>query len=119
MPQSAPQAAQAVEGLVHLDLVAHLHRQKAFSENAFGPGIRTAGVCDHIRKELKEIEAAPTDLMEWVDVMLLAMDGAWRSGHSPEEIANALSLKLSTNEKRTWPDWRAADPNKAIEHVRA
>src|SRR3990172_1988827 len=53
------------------DLIAHLHRQRAFSLNTFGPGDRAAGISDHIRKELTEIEAEPTDLKEWVDVILL------------------------------------------------
>lgn len=105
-------------GPAQLDLVAHLHRQKAFSEKTFGPGMRTTGVCDHIRKELTEIEMDPADLMEWIDVVLLALDGAWRAGHTPDDIAKALALKLATNEQRTWPDWRTADPGKAIEHVR-
>lgn len=100
------------------DIVKHIRRQMAFSERAFGPGQRTAGVCDHIRKELAEIEAAPTDVEEWVDVVLLAIDGAWRAGASPQRIALALAAKLAKNEQRTWPDWRTADPNKAIEHVR-
>jgi Protein of unknown function (DUF550) len=100
------------------DLIAHLHRQRAFSLRAFGPGDRAKGVVDHIRKECREIEAAPGDLMEWMDIALLAFDGAWRAGHSPEEIVAALEAKLAKNEKREWPDWRTADPNKAIEHVR-
>ena len=100
------------------DLVEHLHRQKQFSENTFGPGTRTAGLCDHMRKELKEIEADPGDLMEWVDMTMLALDGAWRAGYTPEQIAEALSAKLAKNEQRQWPDWRTADPDKAIEHVR-
>lgn len=105
-------------GPAQLDLVAHLHRQKAFSEKTFGPGMRTAGICDHIRKELGEIEMDPANLMEWIDAILLALDGAWRAGHTPENIAKALALKLATNEQRAWPDWRTADPDKAIEHVR-
>jgi len=100
------------------DLIAHLIRQRKFSEKTFGGGIRTNGVCDHIRKELKEIEENPTDLEEWVDVILLALDGAWRSGHEPEEIVEMMDAKQTKNEKRDWPDWRTADPNKAIEHVR-
>ena len=100
------------------DLVKHIRRQTAFSKRAFGPGQRTAGVCDHIRKEIAEIEAAPTDIEEWVDVVLLALDGAWRTGASPLRIAQALAAKLAKNEQRTWPDWRTADPDKAIEHVR-
>ncbi|MCZ7655551.1 MAG: DUF550 domain-containing protein [Rhodocyclaceae bacterium] len=53
------------------DLVAHLHRQREFSARTSGPGARTAGVLDHIRKELAEIEAKPADLTEWIDVVLL------------------------------------------------
>lgn len=100
------------------DLVAHLYRQRRFSERTFGPGARTAGVLDHIRKELVEIEAEPNELAEWVDVVLLALDGAWRAGHAPEEIAEAIADKQARNEARQWPDWRTAEPGKAIEHVR-
>lgn len=100
------------------DLIAHLHRQRAWSEQTFGPGPRLQGVLDHIRKELAEIEAEPTDLEEWVDLILLAFDGAWRAGHTPGEIAEGLSAKLYKNERREWPDWRTQDPTKAIEHVR-
>lgn len=77
------------------DLVAHLERQRAFSVRTFGPGARTAGVLDHIRKELREIEAEPADLSEWIDVVLLAFDGAWRAGHEPAAIAAALVALLT------------------------
>lgn len=100
------------------DLVAHLKRQRDFSLNTFGPGPRTKGVLDHIRKELAEIEADPTDIMEWVDVIILAFDGAWRAGWEPAAIVEAIVAKQTKNEARDWPDWRTADPEKAIEHVR-
>jgi hypothetical protein len=100
------------------DLVAHLHRQREFSSSTFGPGARTEGVLDHIRKELIEIEAKPDDVTEWIDVVLLALDGAWRAGHSPEAIATALQAKQERNERRQWPDWRTAAPGKAIQHVK-
>lgn len=97
---------------------AHLARQREFSERAFGPGARLLGVLDHIRKELAEIEADPADLGEWVDVLILAFDGAWRAGHEPQAIIDAIRAKQARNEARTWPDWRTASPDKAIEHVR-
>lgn len=100
------------------DLIGHLHGQRQFSLKTFGPGPRTKGVVDHIRKELAEIEANPSDVTEWVDVILLALDGAWRAGHEPEQIAAAIKAKQAKNEARQWPDWRTADPNKAIEHVK-
>lgn len=102
----------------NFDLVEHLARQQDFSLRTFGPGARTKGLIDHIQKELREIANDPTDLMEWIDVIMLGLDGAWRSGHLPEEIAQALHDKLERNEARDWPDWRTADPDKAIEHVR-
>jgi len=100
------------------DLIAHLHRQRKFSERTFGPGTRLKGVVDHIRKELVEIESAPDDVTEWIDVVLLALDGAWRAGFSPEQIAQALDSKQTRNESRNWPDWRTAPEGKAVEHVR-
>ncbi|TDC34202.1 DUF550 domain-containing protein [Micromonospora sp. 15K316] len=97
---------------------AHLARQRAFSERTFGPGPRTAGILDHIRKELAEIAAAPGDLGEWVDVVILALDGAWRAGHEPQAIVDAIVAKQAKNEARTWPDWRTVAPDRAIEHDR-
>lgn len=100
------------------DLRAHLARQRKFSRKTFGPGPRTAGVLDHMRKELVEIEQNPDDLEEWVDEMLLTFDGALRRGFSPDQIVAAIEAKQTKNEGREWPNWRAADPDKAIEHVR-
>lgn len=100
------------------DLVAHLRRQAEFSGRTFGPGPRVAAVCDHIRKELIEVEAAGGELAEWIDVIILGLDGAWRSGATAEQIVAAIEAKQTKNEGRRWPDWRTADLNKAIEHDR-
>lgn len=100
------------------DLVAHLERQREFSLTTFGPGARTEGVTDHISKELNEIRAKPDDLEEWIDVIILGFDGAWRTGATSEQIVAALVAKQTKNEGRQWPDWRTADPDKAVEHVR-
>jgi len=104
---------------VAFDFTSHLSRQAEWSARTFGPGSRAAGVVDHIRKELTEIEADPGDLKEWIDVVILALDGAWRSGATPAEIVAALAAKQQKNEGRSWPDWRTADPSKAIEHDRS
>jgi hypothetical protein len=107
---------------LQFDLIAHLRRQVDFSARTYGPGDRTDGVCDHIRKELTEVQAdaaagVPT-LPEWVDVIILGFDGAWRSGATPEQIVAALVAKQTKNEGRKWPDWRTAPVGKAIEHDR-
>lgn len=103
---------------MQFDMLTHLQRQRDFSERTFGPGTRTKGVVDHIRKELAEIEADPADITEWIDVVILALDGAWRAGFTPEQIIETLVAKQAKNEGRNWPDWRTADPDKAIEHDR-
>lgn len=97
---------------------AHLAHQRDWSTRTFGPGQRTLGVLDHIRKELDEIAADPTDLGEWVDVIILAFDGAWRAGWEPQAILDAIAAKQARNEARTWPDWRTMSPDQAIEHDR-
>ena len=104
---------------ITFDLIAHLHRQAAFSLKTYGPGSRVQGVTDHIAKELKEVRDSGGDLKEWVDVIILGLDGAWRSGATPEQVVAAIEAKQTKNEGRTWPDWRTADPNKAIEHDRS
>ncbi len=116
-----------------MDLKQHLLRQMAFSHQAYGPGERQAGVIDHIRKELVEVEESNGDSSEWVDVVILALDGLTRrlafiGNHGerrnpyPEGVAGLACRmildKQARNEARTWPDWRAADRDKAIEHIR-
>lgn len=113
---------QVIHLPLQFDLVQHLRRQVAFSLKTFGPGARTEGVCDHIRKELIEVQddagAGLPVLSEWIDVIILGFDGAWRSGATPEQIVAALVAKQTKNEGRRWPDWRTQDPSKAIEHDR-
>lgn len=113
-------ASPASQGeAVAFDFTAHIERAKEFSERTFGPGHRSKGVVDHIRKELLEIEAAPLDLEEWVDVWMLALDGAWRTGATAAQIVAQIQAKQTKNEGRKWPDWRTADRDKGIEHDRS
>jgi hypothetical protein len=100
------------------DLLFILEDQNKFSLETFGPGMRTQGLIDHITKELVEVSKDPSDIMEYIDIAILAFDGAWRTGATPLEIVSAYKTKLAKNKLRQWPDWRTADPTKAIEHVR-
>jgi hypothetical protein len=118
-----------------MDLKQHLLRQMAFSHATFGPGERTAGVIDHIKKELVEVEnhCGGGHPEEWVDVVILALDGLTRSlkfrhgitferARHPRAVAGEacrmIEAKQGMNEIREWPDWRTVDPDSAIEHVR-
>ena len=109
-----------------IGLIEHLVDQIGWSHETFGPGMRTEGVLDHMRKEMIEVADDPRDLEEWIDLVMLAMDGAWRCMEGgtlkpeirAEKVRDALRAKLLKNKQRAWPDWRTADPNKAIEHKR-
>lgn len=112
------------------DFEQHLIRQMAFSHATFGPGERQKGVIDHIRKELVEVEDSDGNASEWVDVVILALDGLTRrlafvngDRRDPASVASeAVAMivgKQTRNEARVWPDWRKVDSNKAIEHDRS
>ena len=126
------------------DMTAHLARQAVFSRATFGPGARTYGVLDHITKEQAEVRACyphPADPLaettpahhedaakEWTDIAILGLDGLLRAiwaahpTYTADQVAvvafGMIREKQGRNEMRTWPDWRTADPNKAIEHDR-
>jgi hypothetical protein len=98
------------------DLIEYIKTQQRWSTKTFGEGRRTEGVVKHIEKELAEIRAKPTDIMEWIDVLILALDGAWRAGFTPEIITQALSPKQAININRKWPAPTSED--QPVEHVR-
>jgi len=83
--------------------VRYLDTQKRWSAKVFGPGRRTKGIVEHIKLELDEIKEAPWSLEEWCDVVILALDGAWRAGFSAQEIQKALVKKQKMNKARKWP----------------
>lgn len=111
-----------------------------WSYDTFGPGARTTGIIAHIRKELAEIEAQPFDLMEWIDVLMLAMDGFWRAyiasiggagvmtpeewegfdqtdaEFAADEFIALLCKKDRINRAREWPAPTSED--EPMEHVR-
>jgi hypothetical protein len=97
-------------------LTDYLRQHRAWSKLTFGDGKRTIGIICHIKKELLEIEAQPDDLMEWIDVAILAMDGYWRHGGTPESFVRDLRAKQFQNFSRQWPTTQSE--NEAVEHVR-
>jgi hypothetical protein len=97
----------------------YLNKQMLWSANAFGPGPRTEGILKHMAKEADEVRQDPTNLEEWVDLIILAFDGAWRSGHTANEIVEALEAKQQKLVLRKYPDWRLTTEDQAIEHDRS
>lgn len=121
-----------------MDFIAYLTRQITFSRGAFGPGRRHKGVVQHIKKELDELEEAEGSPDEWVDLVMLSLDGLTRAvrerlragsdtvqGFEPphdriaRDSAAIILGKLAKNELRDWPDWRGCGEDVAIEHDRS
>jgi hypothetical protein len=116
-----------------MDLKQHLIRQMAFSKATYGPGTRTNGVLDHITKEIAEVRDSGGSADEWVDLVILSLDGLTRqlsfcnegdkriktSAEIAELACNIIVGKQDRNENRTWPDWRTMSAEKAIEHDRS
>lgn len=82
--------------------LSYVRKQKEWSIKIFGAGLRTLGISKHIRCELVEIEEQPEDLEEWIDVIQLAIDGAWRIGYSAQEVFDCMKSKLAINQNREW-----------------
>lgn len=118
-PSPATLAAITRDEGAGFDLAAFFDAKFAWSRETFGPGARTKTVTAHIRKELLEVEADPADVIEWVDVVLIAMDGAARSaGVDGRAFVEAMRSKQAKCETRTYPDWRTIPEGTPIEHVR-
>lgn len=101
--------------LKNVGLSAWIDRQREWSLQTFGPGRRIDGLCKHIEKETNEIRENP-NLFEWIDVIILALDGAHRAGYSSEEIIMALENKQRINFGRQWPAWVPEDtPSEHVE----
>lgn len=88
---------------MNFSLYHYLELHISWSKRTFGLSRRTRGITEHIRNELDEIEGNPDDVYEWIDVVILALDGAWRAGYTTEEILDALCEKQRVNFGRRFP----------------
>lgn len=100
-----------------MNLFNFLNKQKRWSRNTFGDGPRTEGILRHIEKEVLEIRQQPDDINEWADVVILALDGAWRRGFTTYDICQAIERKQATNMARTWNV--AESEEEPCEHVKS
>ncbi len=99
-------------------LALYLAKHMAWSAATFGDGQRVEGICKHIEKELAEIRRDPRDLVEWIDVIILALDGYWRAGGDPRHVMDLLEMKQRENMARKWPAPGTVPEGEPTEHVR-
>lgn len=98
-----------------MDIEAFLNDKNEWSLETFGKGERTEGIISHITSELEEVRETPHDVYEWVDIIFLAMDGAYRAGFDAQDLIEAMERKHEINKNRVWP---VADQDTPSFHVK-
>lgn len=97
-----------------MDFYLYIKQQKQWSLKTFGNGKRIEGITKHIMTELQEIKHAENDderLEEVIDVIILAMDLAWRLGFDEHQIEDCLFFKQKKNFARQWPSKEISEAN--------
>ena len=124
-----------VSKVVAMNLEQLITHQILFSLKTFGPGLRQEGLLRHIEKEMNEVRSADEHAVdEWADIILLAIDGAWRSWNQIDDIesapldyavfiaqgvSKAIELKLLENQyRRQWPELGTVPEDAPTEHIR-
>lgn len=98
--------------------VSLVKEHKDWALATFGPDRDNEGLLKHILKEVEEVREDPNDVEEWMDIAILAIHGAWKTGASPEEVAQTLIMKLAKVQRRDWPKLEDQVPGKPIEHLK-
>jgi len=113
MTESKRQELLATEIRTFTDLV---NRQRAWSTAQFGETVPIDRILNHITEEVAEVKAEPGTLHNWIDIVLLAFDGAWRAGHSPKEVVQAIQDVQVRNIMREWLDTKDLLPGQPNSH---
>lgn len=85
-------------------ILQYIQTQVKWSLRTFQQGRSDTDLIDNIQKKLDEIKNQPGNLMKWVDIIILSLDGAWRNCHTPADIIKALREKQLINITRHCPD---------------
>jgi len=76
----------------------YLRDLRHWSHKTFGPNPRPHGLLSYFRKENNaETEGDRTLLSLWIDMVIVGLDGAWRTGAEPETIIWHLIDRASKN----------------------
>lgn len=90
-------------------------RKGDWADKQFGTGCRTQELIFHLEKELLEVSRNPFDKSEWIDIILLAMDGYRRHGGKAEDLFPDMQAKQQINYERKWVE----GPDGVFEHDRS
>lgn len=110
-----------LNNIEHETILSYITKHMEWSRETFGDnegevGQHTEGLLKHIESEVQEIRKSPSDLMEYVDILILVFDAMWRRGFTPREIVAAIIEKQNINKLREYPKITSA--SEPTEHVR-
>ena len=86
-----------------------------WSDSVWGENRPPNGTVNHLVEEAAELAENPTDIMEYVDVIMLAVDGLRQAGFDFAEFTDAAIKKLAINKAR---EWGPVDENGVSRHVK-
>ncbi len=85
-----------------------------FCDKTFGQSTITSKLI-HLREEIDEVEADPSDIIEWADCTILLLDGLRKAGYSTEDLHDAMLKKMEINRNRKWGEM---DEDGVVRHVK-
>lgn len=97
-----------------------MHRLRKFQHDTFQwakatfPEATTETCFNHLKREIKEILADPSDMTEWADGLMLYLQAASYSGVNVDELLPYMQDKFAVNKQR---DWGKKDNEGVYQHV--
>jgi hypothetical protein len=85
-----------------------------WQDRTFGTAQGPIGALNHLSQEVEEAKADPTDIIEYVDCLMLIMAASRRAGFTFDQLHAAFLRKLEINKQRRWA---AVKPGEPCRHV--
>ena len=90
-------------------------QQGLWADETFGYGRKPRLILNHLKREVEEAIADPTDPIEYADCLLLLLDAARNAGIDGDQLIEYAYDKLKIN---TSPKWGSPNEDGSIEHIR-
>jgi hypothetical protein len=87
----------------------------AWADETFGPSLSPDSTIAHLKKEVEELVADPSNVTEYADCMILLIDAARRVGITMDLLLDHCWAKLEINIRRKWGP---PDKDGIIEHIK-
>ncbi len=107
-----------------MNFTNRLSRVVRWGRETHGEGDKQERLLNHIALEIEEVRESEGSPTEWVDLVILALDGLTRSYGdvtpliAATKAAEEIERKWDKNTTRDWPDPKKHPDDKPMEHIR-